>query len=251
MDGQRVKEWEARCIEEQPPACTTACPLRVDVRGMLEKIKTGDFAGACALYARVIPFPAILSRICDHPCEAACRRAEAGGAISIAALERACIENAYASIRRAPQSNRKAKRVAVVGAGLAGLTAAFDLAMKGQAVTVFEAGARPLERLFRDYGTVLPPSAIDADIAALTKIGVTIQCGTRVTGNGPSGLDTLIAGYDAVLLALGPSSAPEFASTLQLTPDGQVEIDPATRVTSHPKVFGCGLHGGRACPIRP
>src|SRR5208337_285919 len=128
MDGQRVKEWEARCIEEQPPACTMACPLRVDVRGMLEKMRTGDFAGACALYARVIPFPAILSRICDHPCEAACRRAESGGAISIAALERACIENAYASIRRAPQSNRKAKRVAVVGAGLAGLTAAFDLA---------------------------------------------------------------------------------------------------------------------------
>ena len=88
MDGQRVKEWEARCIEEQPPACTTACPLRVDVRGMLAKMKTGDFAGACAIYARVIPFPAILSRICDHPCEAACRSAEAGGAIRIAALEK-------------------------------------------------------------------------------------------------------------------------------------------------------------------
>ncbi len=243
MDGQRVKEWEARCIEEQPPACTTACPLRVDVRGMLAKIKTGDFAGACALYARVIPFPAILSRICDHPCEAACRRAEAGGAIRIAALEKACVESAYASIRRAPQSNRKAKRVAVVGAGLAGLTAAFDLAMKGHAVTVFEAGARPLERLLRDYGAVLPPSAIDADIAALTKLGVAIHCGTRATGNGPSGLDTLIAGHDVVLLALGPSSASEFASTLQVTPDGQIEIDPATRVCSNPKVFGGGLHG--------
>ena len=243
MDGQRVKEWEARCIEEQPPACTTACPLRVDVRGMLEKMKTGDFAGACALYARVIPFPAIFSQICDHPCEAACRRAEAGGAIRIAALEKACVENAYASIRRAPQTSRKPKRVAVAGAGLAGLTAAFDLAMKGHAVTVFEAGARPLERLYRDYNAVLPPSAIDADLAALTKLGVTIHCGTRVTGNGPSGLDTLIAGHDAVLLALGPSSAPEFASTLVLTQEGHVEIDPATRVCSNPKVFGGGLHG--------
>ena len=251
MDGQRVKEWEARCIEEQPPACTTACPLRVDVRGMLEKAKTGDFAGACALYARVIPFPAILSRICDHPCEAACRRAEAGGAIRIAALEKACVENAYASIRRAPQTSRKPKRVAIAGAGLAGLTAAFDLAMKGHAVTVFEAGARPLERLYRDYGAVLPPSAIDADIAALTKLGVTIHCGTRVTGNGPSGLDTLIAGYDAVLLALGPSPAPEFASTLGRTPAGHIEIDPATRVTSHPKVFGGGVHGGPGVSYSP
>ena len=243
MDGQHVKQWEARCIEEQAPACTAGCPLRLDVRGMLAKAKTGDFAGACAIYARFIPFPAILGRICDHPCEAVCRRAEAGGAIRIAALERACVENAYASIRRAPQTSRKPKRIAVAGAGLAGLTAAFDLAMKGHAVTVFEAGARPLERLHRDYGAVLPPSAIDADIAALTKLGVTIQCWARVIANGPSGLDTLIASYDAVLLALGPSPAPEFASTLELTPDGHLEIDPATCVTSHPKVFGGGVHG--------
>ena len=118
---------------------------------MLQKAKAGDFAGACAIYARVVPFPAILSHICDRPCEAACRRAEAGGAIRIAALEKACVENAYASIRRMAQPSRKPKRVAVAGAGLAGLTAAFDLAMKGHNVTVFEAGARPLERLYRDY----------------------------------------------------------------------------------------------------
>ena len=252
MDGQRVKEWEARCIEEQPPACTVGCPLRVDVRGMLAKAKTGDFEGACAIYARVIPFPAILGRICDHPCEAVCRRAEAGGAIRIAALERACVENAYASIRRAPQLSRKPKRIAVAGAGLAGLTAAFDLAMKGHAVTVFEAGARPLERLHRDYGAVLPPPAIDADIAALTKLGVTIRCGERIAGDGgPSGLEALIAGYDAVLLALGPSPAPEFASTLRLTQAGHLEIDPATCAASHPKVFGGGVHGAPGVPYSP
>ena len=242
MDSQRVKQWEARCIEEQPPACTAGCPLRVDVRGMLEKAKAGDFAGACALYARTVPFPAILGRICDHPCEAVCRRSEAGGAIRIAALERACVENAYSSIRRAPQTSRKPKRIAIAGAGLSGLTAAFDLAMKGLAVTVFEAAARPLDRLHRDYGAPLPASAMDADIAALTKLGVTIRCGERVTADsGPSGLEALIAGYDAVLLASGP--APEFASTLRLTAEGHIEIDPATRATSHPKVFGGGVHG--------
>ncbi len=156
MDSQRVKQWEALCIEEQPPACAASCPLRLDVRGMLEKAKAGDFAGACTIYARFVPFPAILGRICDHPCEVNCRRAEAGGAIRIAALERACVENAYASIRRAPQTSRKPKRVAIAGAGLSGLTAAFDLAMKGYAVTVFEANARPLERLHRDYAAHLP-----------------------------------------------------------------------------------------------
>ncbi len=252
MDSQRVKQWEARCIEEQPPACTASCPLRVDVRGMLEKAKAGDFAGACAIFARFVPFPAILGRICDHPCEAACRRAEAGGAIRIATLERACVENAYASIRRTPQTSRKPKRVAIAGAGLAGLTAAFDLAMKGHAVTVFEAGARPLDRLHRDYGAVLPAGAIDADMAALTKLGAAIRSGECVTGDsGPLGLETLIAGYDAVLIALGPSPALEFAPALRLTPEGHIAIDPATRVTSHPKVFGGGVHGAPGTPYSP
>ncbi len=244
MDSRRVKEWESRCTEEQPPACTARCPLGVDVRGMLEKAKAGDFAGAYALYARTVPFPAILSRICDHPCETACRRAEAGGAIRIAALGRACVENACASIRRAPQTGRQPKRVAVAGAGLAGLTAAFDLAMMGHKVTVFEAGPRPFERLCRDYGAALPPSAIDADLAMLAKLGVKISCGERVTGDsGPQGLGILIAGYDAVLLALGSSPVSGFASTLRLTLEGQIETSPATCATSHPKVFSGGVHG--------
>ena len=179
MDGQRVNQWEARCIEEQPPACATACPLRVDARAMVEKIKAGDFAAACAIYARSIPLPAVLSRICDHPCESACRRAEAGGAIRIAALERVVVGEAYATIRRAPQPARKPKRVAIVGAGLAGLTAAFDLAMKGRAATVFEAEDRPLPRLAARYPDDLPASAVGADVAALVALGVAIQCNTR------------------------------------------------------------------------
>lgn len=244
MDGQHVKGWEARCIEEQPPACMTACPLHLDVRAMLEKMKVGDFVAAFAVYTRVIPFPAILSHICDHPCEATCRRAEAGGTIRIAALERACVEEAYPTLRRAAQVNRKPKRVAVVGAGLAGLTAAFDLAMKGHKVTVYEADAHPLERLLSDYAANLPPSAIDADLGALTKLGVEVRCRSRVTnGDGPLGLDTLIAAHDAVLLALGPGPALDFAPTIHLTDTGRIDIEPSTRATSHPKVFGGGFHG--------
>ncbi|MGO4870208.1 MAG: pyridine nucleotide-disulfide oxidoreductase/dicluster-binding protein [Roseiarcus sp.] len=244
MDGQRVKGWEARCVEEQPPACVTACPLHVDVRAMLEKMKAGDFVAAFAVYTRVVPFPAILSHICDHPCEAQCRRAEAGGAIRIAALERACVEEALGALRRAAQTNRKPKRIAVVGAGLAGLTAAFDLAMKGHRVTVFEADAHPLERLVSDYAAALPSSAIDVDLGALTKLGVEIRCRSRIVGSdGPLGLDTLIATHDAALLALGPGPALDFASAVRLTDAGRIAIDPNTRATSHPKVFGGGFHG--------
>ena len=95
MDGQRVKAWEARCIEEQPPACAVGCPLRVDVRGMLEKAKAGDFAARLRDLRPLVALPAVLGRICDHPCETVCRRAEAGGAIRIGAVERACVEAAY------------------------------------------------------------------------------------------------------------------------------------------------------------
>ena len=250
MDGQRVKQWEARCIEEQPPACVVGCPLRVDVRGVLAKAKAGDFAGACAIYARSVALPAVLGRICDHPCESVCRRAEAGGAIRIGAVERACVEAASDTIRRAPQRARKTRRVAVVGAGLSGLTAAFDLAMKGFAITVFEAQSRPLSRLTRDYASALPPAAIEADVAAVAKLGVAFHYDARIdAGVGPLGLETLIGGYDAVLLALGGGSATPFAAALSVTAEGHVEIDPTTCAASRAKVFGGGAHGGPYSPI--
>jgi len=244
MDGQRVKAWEARCIEEQPPACTAACPMHLDVRTMLDKMKSGDFVAAFAVYARFIPFPAILSRICDHPCERECRRAEAGGAIRIADLERTCVDEAYATLRRKAQMSRKPKHVAIVGAGLAGLTAAFDLAMKGTRVTVFEADAHPLERLASDFSEVLPSSAIDADLGALTPLGIEIRCRSRIVGGaGPLGLDTLMSSHDAVLLALGPGPALDFAPAVRLTDAGRVAIDADTCATSSAKVFGGGFHG--------
>ena len=152
MDGQRVKQWEARCIEEQPPACAAGCPLRVDVRAMLEKIKAGDFAAACAIFARVAPLPGACSAASAitpaKTSAAAPRRAgRSASARSNAPASRRPIRRSAARRSR----SRKPKRVAVVGAGLAGLTAAFDLAMKGSAVIVFEAEARPLPRVASDY----------------------------------------------------------------------------------------------------
>ena len=249
MDGQRVKQWEGRCIEEQPPACMVGCPLRVDARAMAEKIRAGDFASACAIYARAISLPAVLSRICDHPCESTCRRAEAGGAICIGALERACIDKAYNTIRRAPQSARRPKRVAIVGAGIAGLTAAFDLAMKGRCVTIFEAEERALPRIVSRFPADLSPSAIDADVAALTGLGVEIRCNAKVGASGGPGLSELIADHDAVLLATGADPAHVFCADLRLTAEGAVDIDPETRLTSNAKVFGGGVHGAPYSPI--
>lgn len=250
MDSDRVKAWEARCVEEQPPACLSACPLRVDVRSMMEKMKAGDLAGALGVFARVAPFPAMISRICDHPCETACRRAEAGGAVHVGALERAAVGSAYASIRRTPQRNIRRKKVAIVGAGLAGLTAAFDLAMKGHAVIVLEAEQRPLARLRFTYGPDdLPDAEIAADLAMLKEIGVTIRCGARVIGGaGPLGLVQLLAVNDAVLLATGGASARGFGEVVTLDAAGHVLADTASLATSHARVVSDGLAQG-ASPI--
>ena len=92
MDRQRVRDRENQCIQEQPPTCTAACPIHVDARGMIECIRKQDFSAAFAIFNRFVPFPRIISRICDHPCEAECLRHELGGAIRINALERACVE---------------------------------------------------------------------------------------------------------------------------------------------------------------
>src|SRR5260221_13767970 len=117
MDRQRVREWETRCIQEQPPACTASCPVHVDVRSMLECVRKRDFAGGFSLLARWIPFPGIISRICDRPCEAACKRGEVGEVLRIRALEQACTDYAYKS-SLPPTLPKKDKRVAIVGAGL-------------------------------------------------------------------------------------------------------------------------------------
>lgn len=250
MDGERVKAWEALCVEEQPPACVAACPLHVDFRGMAEKIAAGDFVGAFALYARVVPLPAVLAHVCDHPCEAVCRRAEAGGALRISALERACVEEAHAAPKRVPQRARRPKSVAIVGAGIAGLTAAHDLVMKGHAVTVFEADAQPLDRL-RDWDpAILPPSAIEADLGGLAALGVEIRCRSRIaSGDGPLGLDRLAADHDVVLLAPGRGPTPAFAPTVALRPDGRVDVDCGSCATSHPKIFAACVRMSEADPV--
>ena len=253
MDGEQVRSWEARCIEEQPPACNATCPVHVDARGMIELMAKGDFEAAFGLFARVIPFPAIISRICDHPCEAACRRADAGGAIRIHELERVCVSCGYEALPFKPLRARDRKKVAVVGAGLSGLTAAMDLAQKGHEVTIFEAQTWVLDRLTRYDREVLPPSVLAADLARLHASTIELRLGTPLTGDGSGpDLSDLIEAYDAIYLGIGPEPLPGLEHPLATRPDGRLVIDPLTFATSHPKVFAGGgqRYGHVYSPIR-
>lgn len=240
MDPQRVRELEALCTEEQPPACTTACPLHVDARALVEKVARGDLAGGLAILARFVPLPRILAYTCERPCESSCVRAGAGGAVRVGALERACARHGGAPPTRRRQAPR-GSRVAVVGGGLSSVTAAIDLAGKGHDVELFEAGPRLLARLAALGEQVLPAAVVDSELAVLAELGVTVRCGARV-GAGGLALGDLVSRFDAVYLGVGAGDASALGGGLALTPDRRLAVTDVTFATSDPKVFAGGSH---------
>jgi len=241
MDPGWVREREAQCTQEEPPACTAACPVHVDARALVDRVRQGDFAGGLAVLARHVPFPGLLAWTCDRACESACKRGEVGDPVEIGAVERACVEFGGP----APAGARlpvKARRVAVVGAGLSGLTAAVELARRGYPVELFEAGPSLLERLRVLGPEVLPAGVIEADLRALAAAAVKLHLRTRLDGPGGPRLGELVRCFDAVYLGLGPGPAHELSLELARTGDGRIAIAALTHATSHPRVFAGGTH---------
>jgi len=251
MDRQQVRDWEAQCIEEQPPACIAACPMHLDVRAMIERLRSGDWAEALAVLNRSIPFPAIIGRICDRPCEAVCKRAEAGEAVRIRALERAAADHAEKRPPLTIQKSLRKKRAAIVGAGLSGLTAAVELALKGCAVVVFEDKPRALDRLHALGEDILPAAAIDADMTVLTRLRIDLRCGVRIGAAGHPGLEDLAETFDGIYLGCGNGAVADTAPGLARDAEGHLATDPVTCATSHPKIFAGGSLRRPGAPYSP
>ena len=114
MEQDELRNLESRCIQEHPAACAAACPVHVDARAMAAAIGKGDFVAAAKIFKKSVPFPGIVSRICDHPCQAVCKRGEAGTSISIRSLERACLDWAGDFKESGIALPKKANRIAVV-----------------------------------------------------------------------------------------------------------------------------------------
>lgn len=242
MDQKELREQENRCIQEQPPACTAACPVHVDARGMIAEIAKGDFAAALKLYRKAVPFPGIISHICDQPCQAVCLRKDLGGAIEIAALERACLEFGSQGAEAIKPLPRKAKKVAIIGAGISGLTVAFDLARKGWGVVVYEATGRIGGGLWKTPPDLLPRDVLVNDLKVIEDLGVEIRLDTAVGRKGGNGHSTFLARlceeYDAVYLSIGPNASD--IPDLKLDETGKVAVDPQTFQTSQSGVFAGG-----------
>jgi len=141
MDQKTLRQVEKQCIQEEAPACQSACPLHVDVRTFVLKVGQGKWNDAWKVLDKTLPFPGILGRICHHPCQDACLRKDLGGSISMGALEKICVNQPKPRIRTIPMP-KKNYTMAVVGENLSSLVAALELLRKGYGVTLFTFGDR-------------------------------------------------------------------------------------------------------------
>ena len=167
-------------------------------------ISEGDFQAAAQVFSRSVPFTRIISRICDHPCEPVCKRREVGEPIAIRFLERSAIAYAPPQDIRTPATPQKRQSVAIVGSGLSGLTAAFDLARKGYPVTVFEATDRLGGQLWNYSEELLPRPAMRDDFEVLKKLSIEVRFKTYIGVH--ESPEELRHSYDAVYVGGGRAS---------------------------------------------
>lgn len=181
--------------------CREACPAGIDIPRYVRLVKQGEEGAATAVVREKVPFPGTLGRVCDHPCELDCRRGDVNEPVAIRTIKcHASEHDDEAWKERGYRKPPTGKRVAVVGAGPAGLTAAYYLAKSGHQVTVFEKEGSPGGQLRVGIPSYrLPQEVVDKEVEHIESAGVDIKCGTEVA----SVQSLRDEGYDAVLVAVG------------------------------------------------
>ena len=256
--GERVGAARRRAIDlllsehagdcEAP--CVRACPAHADIPGMARRLGRGDLTGALAAMLVRLPLAGSLAAVCPAPCQRACRRAGVDSPVAICALKRtaarAGLGAAAGAAGAAPYTPAAAppngKRVAVVGAGPAGLSAAYFLSLAGCRCTVIDQADGPGGLLRRAVPTErLPADLFDADVALLTRLGVELHSGESVAPG--DRLADLRERYDALVLATGS------VETREELLGHESAVDPGTGATDLPGVFAGG-NAARKPPTR-
>lgn len=192
-----------RCICElnQPVPCVSQCPAGVDIPGYVALVAEGNYADAVRLIRKDNPMPSVCGLICEHPCEVRCRRTLMDDPINIRGLKRFAVEHA-GEVPVPEPAEDTGKRVAVIGGGPGGISAAYYLRLMGHDVTIYEQ-RKQLGGMLR-YGIPsyrLPREALDKEIEQLLSTGIHVKTGVTV-GESPNILE-LRSQYDAVYIAIG------------------------------------------------
>ena len=188
---------------EHSAPCNLACPAGNDVVGFIQALKTGGIEAAAAILRRTQALPSVCGRVCPSFCMQNCNRAAFDGAVNIRGLERYIADRQSPDL--VPEKAAAPRRVAIVGGGPAGLSAAFQLVLRGHAVTIFESGPA-LGGVLRNGIPAfrLPPEALKRDVDRILKLGVTAKCNTRI---GQGELARLAAEFDAAVVCVGFGAA--------------------------------------------
>jgi len=190
-------------------ACVDACPVHTNVLGYLKHISEGRFEDAYMLIRQTNPFPSACGRVCYAPCETVCNRGQIDNPLAIRDLKRFAVDSFDVDKLEPPQPAKTGKKVAVIGAGPAGLTCAHDLVVEGHDVTVFEALPEPggmLRYAIPEYR--LPKAELKKEIDYIRKLGVVIQCGVEIGKD--ITLEKIKNDYEAVFIGTGaPKGLPQ------------------------------------------
>ncbi len=197
---------EGRCLvtSNHPIPCVQGCPANVDIPGYIALVRAGRFDDAVDLICKDNPFPSACAYVCEHPCENTCRRGMVDSAINIRGLKRYACDH-ESPTRPCNVAEPTGKRVAVIGGGPGGLSAAYYLARMGHDVTVYEQRAK-LGGMLR-YGIPnyrLPKDLLDTEIAHITSLGISVELGVSVGKD--VAIDEIKKGFDAVYVCIGAHS---------------------------------------------
>ncbi len=206
-----IESHHCQAAVQQTVPCETLCPAHVDIPGYIALAGAGDCAGAVALIRRDNPFPTACAFVCEHPCEKRCRRTLIDAPVNIRGIKRYAVDQAAADEvpvpKRLPDTGR---RIAVVGAGPAGLTCAYFLALMGHSVDVFE--EKKLAGGMMRYGIPayrFPRERLDEDIRAILSVGnITLHTETAV---GTAEMEALKKDCAAVFVAIGAHAGKKLA----------------------------------------
>ena len=201
-----IKTGKCNSTVNHSVPCIALCPAQVDIPGYIALVGAGRYADAIKLIRKDNPFPTACALICEHPCEARCRRNMIDSSINIRGLKRMAVDNAPANTVPVPEKAASTgKRIAIIGGGPSGLAAAYYLELMGHHAVVFEAKSK-LGGMLR-YGIPsyrFPRERLDQDIEAILSTGVEVHLNTKVgSGEGEIPFGKLREEYDAVYIAIG------------------------------------------------